>query len=939
MACYMQARSTPSSPPQALVQRSAIGIVGRESLVARLVEARGLRCIAITGPAGAGKSTLAAAWRQAVVPLGFHVAWYSATARDDEPAPFLDGLLASLAGATPAPARQAVRWDAGGVDHDAVERFAISLVQAVEAHPRELALVLDDVHHLRHPMIRETLQWLLDYAPPNLHLMLISRGRPGLSLDRLRSRSQSLELNAQDLQFTPEETVRFLQAHVGCADARTARTLHSRSGGWVAGVRMLAQQWKKNKQLGAPMPACEALPRYFEQELLSQLPPGAIDLLVRAASCERFSAPLCAALMGAPDGVAAAAALLERLESDDLFVARIEDQPVDAWYRLHPLLRETLQERFSALDEDTRHAVHARAFGWFRAKGLLQEAVPHAVQSGQSALAANLVDRCALSFALRGERRELLTLLRLLPPEHIQQDLRMRLWLARTQFFERDLDACSKTLESLAQDLPTTDAVLRFHVQILQVALAVQRDDVDSALAMQPRLLQVPDGTEPLAMGARNNIMSWLFALQGRYDEARCVILDAPTILIDGAPLVGTPAGSLQGRTLVGLSYALEGRMTQAERIFRAVIAEAVQRGDGCADARYLALSLLSDVLYELDEASEARRLLQDKLTTLERVAMPEAVLRVYRVLAAAYWQAGQPEGAFAHLDKLAHYAAKHGLDRLLAYSLCDRVHYHLLLGGLTAAEAARARLDEIDARHVGSAPAVGGEISEAAQRARIRLAATLGELDSAGAQIASLIAQCEQRGRQRVVVHLIVQGAAIEARRGRYESARRKLLEALRRGHRLGLLRSVVDAVPTARRMVAEIAHTELLDPVLAFYVQRLLAVRARPGVPRKAINAPPSPRAAALGELQALGEREIEMLRLLAQAMPNKKIARALGLSPETVKWYLSRIYGKLHVSGRDEAVARLRDLGWEPEGAAAAALKLSRENATRGATGQYG
>ncbi|MNR65448.1 HTH-type transcriptional regulator AlkS [compost metagenome] len=61
--------------------------------------------------------------------------------------------------------------------------------------------------------------------------------------------------------------------------------------------------------------------------------------------------------------------------------------------------------------------------------------------------------------------------------------------------------------------------------------------------------------------------------------------------------------------------------------------------------------------------------------------------------------------------------------------------------------------------------------------------------------------------------------------------------------------------------------------------------------------------------------------MLRLLAQAMPNKKIARALGLSPETVKWYLSRIYGKLRVSGRDEAVARVRDLGWDAGAAATA------------------
>jgi LuxR family maltose regulon positive regulatory protein len=98
----------------------------------------------------------------------------------------------------------------------------------------------------------------------------------------------------------------------------------------------------------------------------------------------------------------------------------------------------------------------------------------------------------------------------------------------------------------------------------------------------------------------------------------------------------------------------------------------------------------------------------------------------------------------------------------------------------------------------------------------------------------------------------------------------------------------------------------------VLAFYVERLQAARTRP----KARPAEPAMKAGAPGELAEFSEREIEVLRLLAQAMPNKKIARALGLSPETVKWYLSRIYGKLRVAGRDAAVARVRDLGWDAE-----------------------
>jgi LuxR family maltose regulon positive regulatory protein len=92
-------------------------------------------------------------------------------------------------------------------------------------------------------------------------------------------------------------------------------------------------------------------------------------------------------------------------------------------------------------------------------------------------------------------------------------------------------------------------------------------------------------------------------------------------------------------------------------------------------------------------------------------------------------------------------------------------------------------------------------------------------------------------------------------------------------------------------------------VDPMLAFYVEHLRAQAAlhRPEVPRPAV---------ALKE--PLSEREQEILRALANAMSNKRIAQTLGVSPETVKWHLKNVYGKLGVTGRDEAVARARDLG---------------------------
>ncbi|MNR33709.1 Spore germination protein GerE [compost metagenome] len=68
----------------------------------------------------------------------------------------------------------------------------------------------------------------------------------------------------------------------------------------------------------------------------------------------------------------------------------------------------------------------------------------------------------------------------------------------------------------------------------------------------------------------------------------------------------------------------------------------------------------------------------------------------------------------------------------------------------------------------------------------------------------------------------------------------------------------------------------------------------------------------AARTASLELLSPRETEIVQLLQQSMPNKKIARALGVSLDTVKWHLKNVYGKLGATGRDDVVQRLRAAG---------------------------
>jgi NarL family two-component system response regulator LiaR len=70
----------------------------------------------------------------------------------------------------------------------------------------------------------------------------------------------------------------------------------------------------------------------------------------------------------------------------------------------------------------------------------------------------------------------------------------------------------------------------------------------------------------------------------------------------------------------------------------------------------------------------------------------------------------------------------------------------------------------------------------------------------------------------------------------------------------------------------------------------------------------------AAAVTALGLTGQ-EVKVLEKLAAGQSNKEIARALGLSPNTVKTHVANLFGKLEVSRRTQAVNRARDLHLVP------------------------
>ena len=62
----------------------------------------------------------------------------------------------------------------------------------------------------------------------------------------------------------------------------------------------------------------------------------------------------------------------------------------------------------------------------------------------------------------------------------------------------------------------------------------------------------------------------------------------------------------------------------------------------------------------------------------------------------------------------------------------------------------------------------------------------------------------------------------------------------------------------------------------------------------------------------IEPLSQRELEVLQLIAQGLSNREIGERLFLALDTVKGHNRRIFDKLQVQSRTEAVARARELG---------------------------
>ncbi|MCE7980412.1 MAG: LuxR family transcriptional regulator [Caldilinea sp. CFX5] len=888
-------------------------VVPRPRLVERLNEGLAIGCklTLISAPAGFGKTTLVSEWihqkaegerrkaEDTLHPSSFilhpsSVAWLSLDERDNDPVRFLTYLVAALQtlpGNIGAGLLSALQAPQLPQDPAGREALLTTLLNEIAAVPDNVVLVLDDYHVIdtapngRPPLgaVEKALAFLLDHLPPQMHLVIVTREDPPLPLARLRASGQLTEVRAADLRFTPAEAAGFLNQVMGLnlsVDAIAA--LETRTEGWIAGLQLAALSMQGLQDTAGFIQSFTGSHHfvldYLLEEVLQKQPANRQTFLLHTSILDRMCGPLCDAVLRDP--TVAGQEMLATLEHDNLFIIPLDNER--HWYRYHhlfgDLLRQQLGERLSAAEISQ---LHIRASEWYEQNNLAFEAFQHATAANDVERAARLIESKQMGLHLHSVAMPILDWLAALPKTVL--DARPQLWVrsatlalmaGQTSGVEEKLQAAEKALQDVELDEKSRDLIGQ--MACARATLALTRYDPETMLTQAQRALVYLHPNNFIFRFTAN----WALAVAHKNKGDRAAAARACQESIAISQKYGSVFSKNLATTILGELQELDNQLYQAAETYRQVLARAGEHPQPNTETAYLSLAR---IYYEWNDLAAAEQHAQQslRLTRLyDRVIDRFLVSEVF--LARLKLARGDVDGAAAMLAQTEQAARQQNFTQRLP-DIAELQLLTLLRQGQVAAAAQLARHYELPL-----------------SQARVLIAQN--DPAAALAVLEPLRRQAEEQEWADKRLKTLVLLALAQHIAGEKAQATQLLDEALTLAEPGGFIRLFVDeGEPMAQllqRMKAEGGRVKA-------YVHQLLAAFGDEATlhPSALIPHP---------LVEPLTPRELEVLHLIALGLSNPEIGKRLFLALDTVKGHNRRIFEKLQVQRRIEAITRARELG---------------------------
>ncbi len=404
----------------------------------------------ITGPPGAGKTTLASSY---VETRNLICLWYQIDASDRDVASFFHYLTQAVRVALPQSRKVLPRLTPEQLP--TLGMFARRYFQALFASFRHPAMLVFDNYHALPPdsPLHEIMREGLAGLPSNVNVVFVSRSDPPAEFARWLVHGQMTLVDAQTLKLDLEEATGIAR-RLGAKRSRddAIRQAHAQTDGWAAGVVLLLE--RRHQELDAPEAAPpQALFDYFADEIFRHLDADTRRMLLESALLPAMRAATVVKLTGEPRSAAVLADLARR----DYFTVR--SARTETTYQFHSLFRDfLLREIKTTYPPDHLLAVQCRAASLLEAEDRIEDAVELLRDAAAWDDLTRIIVTAAPSLAAQARLETLANWIGLLPA-NVSDNAWLLYWRAQCRLMNNPAEAHALSEQAFAQFEQTDDVL------------------------------------------------------------------------------------------------------------------------------------------------------------------------------------------------------------------------------------------------------------------------------------------------------------------------------------------------------------------------------------------------------------------------------------------------------------------------------------------------
>lgn len=897
-------------------------IVQRTRLMEFLNAGMKRRLTLLIAPAGYGKTALLAEWLSLSSMTKLHAGFVALDTYDNEPQRFWSYVITAIQRVFPG-----MRFDTSCLNAEPSnagfepKHFDLLLNEITDI-PKQGCLILDDYQAITNGLIHQQISYLIENLPSNLHMYISSRAMPPLAWFRQLAQGQIAQITEEELSFNLEEAEIFLSRVMDLEiSLDQAAAFLKMTEGWIAGLRLVAQSFKSQRNFNSLYHSSKDHFSQILEQMADQIPmqvpmqEGAeiSDFLLRTSILEKFSAPLCDAILDRHDS----SEVIGRVERANLFIVPLDSRR--QWFRYHTLFRESLRIQLERKHPDATKELHHRAYLWHKENGDTLEAVHHAIAGGEIKLAAQFVNSCVTIPLIEVDPTNPIQWIQYFSPELIKEYPRLATASAQASFARGQFSQAQEALKLVEQTLNglgTAPAAgceqdnLRWEVGAIRASFNCVGSDFRQGIQqVQEAFEHAPsEGVSRRLLSYMSHFLGYAYVLAGELESA--------ARSFDQACQYSRDPQAVTGYVVSRCEFAQvrkdQGRLRDAERAYRDALDQAARFGQGDGMA-FFAQSGLAEICLDRHDIEGADRLMRNGLNYFALIDT-DTLLWFHGIATctriASYFLAK------GDLNKARLYYAKakqilkdcYQLSYVLFPEMVSlQVRIWLAAGDL------RSAIQWMDKKNSYENTGQALSLAEEIEMGRVNLA-----LDRPSAALAILSRiEASLQGSERkewVVTCKMLKALALRGI-GENAEAIKCINEVVCASEPEGRLRPLIEQGKPMGRLMHEYAET------LASSGSRLEALRKEEYLRRffaamdeniTTVSPSTGPGIVKVFRaLEPLSNRELEVLKIVADGGSVKDVATKLGVSVNTAKTHVKNVYRKLDVHNRFEASERAERL----------------------------